>query len=151
MQALFLTTFMVAGCSDSLPVRWVLKPKSLSFFQDHLSFFQYRFVFGSFCHFLNFGEGNLFKIYQTWIFLVRFAQILGILKFMMAISLPVHWVFLVKSEIATSSLNFGPKKALSFYICWVFFSLSFRKSGQKKAWLRGHLAPLTVIYALKYW
>ena len=85
-----------------------------------------------FWHFLIFGREICSKNTKHWFFLARFAQILGILKFMMAISLPVHWIFWVKSQIATGSLNFGPKKALSFYICWVFFSLSFHRSGKKK-------------------
>ena len=90
---------IVAAC-------WVLEPKSLSFFEKELEFFFKKLEFW---HFFNFLEGNLFKIYQTLIFSARFAQILGILKFMMAISLPVHWVFWVESEIATGSFNFGPK------------------------------------------
>ena len=60
-------------------------------------------------------------------FLARCAQILGVFKFMISISLPVCWVFWVRSEIATGSLNFSPQKALSFYICWVFAKVVNKK------------------------
>jgi len=56
LQAFFLTAFMVVGCSDSLPVRWVLEPKSLSFFHERLSFFPRSLSFKVFCHFLNLGR-----------------------------------------------------------------------------------------------
>ena len=38
-QAVFLTTFWGARCSNLLPVRWVFKPKPLSFSRNLLSFF----------------------------------------------------------------------------------------------------------------
>ena len=38
-QAVFLTTFWGVRCSNLLPVRWVFKPKPLSFSRNLLSFF----------------------------------------------------------------------------------------------------------------
>ena len=38
-QACFFNIFLVVSCSRLLPYRWVLKPKSLSFFPKSLSFF----------------------------------------------------------------------------------------------------------------
>ena len=44
-QAVFLTTFWGVRCSNLLPVRWVFKPKPLSFSRNLLSFFSQPWVF----------------------------------------------------------------------------------------------------------
>ena len=81
----------------------------------------------------------MFKIYQILHFSARFAQILGVLIFMILISFSVCRVFCVKSEIATGSLNYGPQKSLEFLDFVELFPLEFSQKWPKKACVHTHL------------
>ena len=115
VQAFFLTTFMVVGCSDPLPVRWVLKPKSLSFFPRALEFFSKKLEFWSFLSFFEFWGGKFVQNVPNIAFFRRTSR--KYWEFWNSwYQFQYQFVdfFWVKMEKATGPLNFGPEKALSF-------------------------------------
>ena len=131
---LFLTTFRVAGCNDPLPVSWVLRPKSLSFFQITWVFSKRGLSFEVFCDFLNFEEGNLFKIYQILHFFGALRANIGSFEIHGSKFTTGSLSFLGQIRNSYRFVKFWPKKGLDLL---GFFSLSFCKSGQKKPDLNG--------------
>jgi len=79
LQQAFFQHFYGSGCSWSLPVRWVLKLESLSFFPQGLEFFFsktlkfWRFRVSFLKKWLVLVE-NLLEKHQIWHFLARFAR-----------------------------------------------------------------------------
>ena len=109
--------------------------KAWVFFKITWVFSKRGLSFQVFCDFSILEREICSKYTKYCIFLARFAQILGVLNFTISISLPVCWVFWVKFEITTGSLNFSPQRPwvfrfAEFFSPWVFAKVVKNKSQQ---------------------
>ena len=116
ISGFFFQHFYGSGCSWSLPVRWVLKLKSLSFFSKCLSFFPTALEFFQYTEIWGFGVGFLKKTAMFCekfvkngpniaffgalrankgsfgLFTAKILKINWVLKSIWLLSLPVRWV-----------------------------------------------------------